>query len=114
MSFIVFGIMHHYTDVLGIRREKTAPAAAEEFGGLYRKRFPKAVSVFEAGMEDALTYLGYPGSHHAVLPILARHYLSTWAVLLPHLRSPCSSITRTPLPLGAVAASANKIQLDAC
>jgi putative transposase len=28
------------------------------------KRFPKAVSVFKAGIEDALTYLTYPGSHH--------------------------------------------------
>jgi putative transposase len=27
--------------------------------------YPKAVSVFEAGIEDALTYLRYPGSHHA-------------------------------------------------
>ncbi len=32
---------------------------------LYAKRFPKAVSVLEAGIEDALTYLGHPGSHHA-------------------------------------------------
>jgi transposase-like protein len=40
-------------------------AVAKEFVGLYGKRFPKAVSVFEAGIEDALTYLRYPGSHHA-------------------------------------------------
>ncbi|WP_049761372.1 transposase [Rubrobacter xylanophilus] len=33
---------------------------------LYGKRFPKAVAVFEAGIEDALTYLfSFPGSHHA-------------------------------------------------
>jgi putative transposase len=31
---------------------------------LYGKRFPKAVSVFEAGIWDALTYLSFPGSHH--------------------------------------------------
>ncbi|HET7272142.1 MAG TPA: transposase [Rubrobacter sp.] len=31
---------------------------------LYGGRFPKAVSVFEAGIGDALTYLHYPGSHH--------------------------------------------------
>jgi putative transposase len=38
---------------------------AEEFVELYEKRFPKAVSVFEARMEHALTYLRYPESHHA-------------------------------------------------
>jgi putative transposase len=48
-----------------VRRTKTARALAEEFVELYGKRFPKAVSVFEAGIEDALTYLSYPGSHHA-------------------------------------------------
>jgi transposase-like protein len=51
--------------IFKVRREKTARALAEEFVGLYGKRFPKAVSVFEAGIEDALTYLRYPGSHHA-------------------------------------------------
>ncbi|MCA1740793.1 MAG: IS256 family transposase, partial [Actinobacteria bacterium] len=51
--------------IFKVRREKTARALAEEFVELYGKRFPKAVSVFEAGMSDALTYLGYPGSHHA-------------------------------------------------
>ena len=30
-------------------------------------RFPKAVSVFEAGIGDALSYLSFPGSHHARL-----------------------------------------------
>ena len=51
--------------IFKVRREKTARALAEEFMGLYGKRFPKAVSVFGAGIEDALTYLRYPGSHHA-------------------------------------------------
>jgi len=32
---------------------------------LYGKRFPKAITAFEAGIGDALTYLHYPGSHHA-------------------------------------------------
>ena len=53
--------------IFKVRREKTARALAEEFVELYAKRFPKAVSVFEAGISDALTYLGYPGSHHARL-----------------------------------------------
>ncbi len=51
--------------IFKVRREKTALALAEEFVGLYGGRFPKAVSVFEAGMNDALAYLRYPGSHHA-------------------------------------------------
>ena len=32
---------------------------------MYEKSYPKAVSVFEAGIREALTYLRYPGSHHA-------------------------------------------------
>jgi putative transposase len=47
-----------------VRREKTALALAEKFVGLHRKRFPKATSVFEAGISSALTYLSYPESHH--------------------------------------------------
>ncbi len=50
-----------------VRREKTARALAEEFVELYGKRFPKAVAVFETGIWDALTYLSFPGSHHAKL-----------------------------------------------
>jgi len=53
--------------IFKVRREKTARALAEEFAELYSKRFPKALSVFEAGIGDALTYLHYPGSHHAKL-----------------------------------------------
>jgi putative transposase len=53
--------------VFKVRREKTARALAEEFVELYGKRFPKAVSVFEAGIGEALTYLSFPGSHHAKL-----------------------------------------------
>jgi putative transposase len=53
--------------IFKVRRPKTAKALAEEFVELYGKRLPKAVSVFEAGIEDALTYLSYPGSHHAKL-----------------------------------------------
>ena len=51
--------------IFEVRREKTALALAEEFVELYGGRFPKALSVFEAGIEDTLTYLRYPGSHHA-------------------------------------------------
>jgi putative transposase len=51
--------------IFKVRPEKTAWALAEEFVELYRGRFPKAVAVFEAGIDDALSYLSYPGSHHA-------------------------------------------------
>jgi transposase-like protein len=51
--------------IFKVRRHKTAEALTEEFVSLYEKSYPKAVSVFEAGIEDALTYLRYPGSHHA-------------------------------------------------
>jgi len=51
--------------IFKVRRQKTARALVEEFVELYEKRYPKAVSVFEAGIDDALTYLGYHGSHHA-------------------------------------------------
>jgi putative transposase len=51
--------------IFKVRKEKTARELAKGFVELYGSRFPKAVSVFEAGLEDALTYLRYPGSHHA-------------------------------------------------
>jgi putative transposase len=51
--------------IFKVRREKTALALTEEFVELYGGRFPKAVSVFEAGVGAALAYLRYPGSHHA-------------------------------------------------
>ena len=53
--------------IFKVSREKTARALAEEFVELYGKSYPKAVAVFEAGIEDALTHLRYPGSHHARL-----------------------------------------------
>ena len=51
--------------IFKVRREKTAKTLAEEFVSAYGKSYPKAVSVFEAGIGEALTYLRYPGSHHA-------------------------------------------------
>jgi putative transposase len=51
--------------IFKVRRQKTARALAEEFVALYKERFPKAISVFEAGIGYALSYLRYPGSHHA-------------------------------------------------
>jgi putative transposase len=51
--------------IFRVKRSKTAEALVREFVSLYEKSYPKAVSVFEYGIEDALTYLSYPGSHHA-------------------------------------------------
>jgi putative transposase len=50
--------------IFKVRRQKTALALAEEFIELHGKRFPKAISIFEAGIGDALSYLSFPGSHH--------------------------------------------------
>jgi putative transposase len=51
--------------IFKVGRAKTAEALAEEFVSLYEKSYPKALSVFEAGIGDALTYLSFPASHHA-------------------------------------------------
>src|SRR5215213_8489233 len=49
-------------------RRRPGPWPKSSQRALYSKRFPKALSVFEAGIGDALTYLHhYPGSHHAKL-----------------------------------------------
>jgi putative transposase len=61
------GVAEDLKAVFKVRREKTAKALAEEFVEFYGKHFPKAVAVFEAGIGDALTYLSFPGSHHAKL-----------------------------------------------
>jgi putative transposase len=50
--------------IFKVRRQKIALALAEEFIELHGRRFPKAISVFEAGIGDALSYLSFPGSHH--------------------------------------------------
>ena len=53
--------------IFKVRREKTARELAKGLVELYGSRFPKAVSVFEAGIDDALSYLSFPGNHHARL-----------------------------------------------
>jgi transposase-like protein len=53
--------------IFKVRREKTARELAKGFVELYGSRFPKAVSVFETGIDDALSYLSFPGNHHARL-----------------------------------------------
>jgi putative transposase len=51
--------------IFKVSRHKMAEALAEEFVSLYEKSYPKAVSIFKAGIWDALSYLSYPGTHHA-------------------------------------------------
>jgi putative transposase len=53
--------------IFKVRRQKTARELAKGFVELYGSHFPKAVSVFEAGIDDALSYLSFPGNHHARL-----------------------------------------------
>ena len=53
--------------IFRMRRQKTARVLAEEFIESCGGRFPKSLSVFESDIEDALTYLSFPGSHHAEL-----------------------------------------------
>ena len=58
-------VAHDLKAIFKVRREKSARALGEEFIELYGKRFPRAVVVFKAGIDDALSYLSYPRSHHA-------------------------------------------------
>jgi putative transposase len=58
-------VAHDLKAIFKVRRQKSARALAEEFIEIHGKRFPRAVAVFEAGIDDALSYLSYPGSHHA-------------------------------------------------
>ncbi len=53
--------------VFQVQREATALSLASEFVEQYAKRFPKAVKVFEAGLADARTYLGFPSSHYRLI-----------------------------------------------
>jgi transposase-like protein len=44
-------------------RELSARRMAEEFAERYERRFIKAVEVFRRGIDDALVYIRFPGSH---------------------------------------------------
>ena len=48
-------VAHDLKAIFKVRRKKSARVLAEEFIELYGKRFPRAVAVFEAGIDDALT-----------------------------------------------------------
>jgi transposase-like protein len=40
---------------------------AQEFIARYRQRFPKAISTFERGLDEALTFMRFPGSHQQLI-----------------------------------------------
>jgi len=49
-------VAEDFKAIFKVRRKKTASNLAKEFVELYDRRLTKAVSVFEAGISDALTY----------------------------------------------------------
>jgi len=49
--------------VLVQRDEKSAKAKAADIVRQFQSRFPKAMEIFEAGIDDVLSYLHYPQSH---------------------------------------------------
>lgn len=49
--------------VLVQRDEKSAKAKAADLVRQFQSRFPKAMEIFEAGIDDVLSYLHYPQSH---------------------------------------------------
>jgi transposase-like protein len=51
-------------EIFAVSRRETAEALAQEFTNRWRKKFPKAVAVFERGIEEALVYLDFPREHH--------------------------------------------------
>jgi len=57
-------------EVFAVKWRSTAESLARAFVERYRDRFKRAVVVFVQGLEQALTYLDFPGSHQ-------RHIKST-------------------------------------
>ncbi len=45
------------------RDEKSAKAKATEMARQFQTRFAKAMEIFEAGIDDVLSYLHYPQPH---------------------------------------------------
>jgi transposase-like protein len=54
-------------EVFKVRRESSARRLAEEFIARYEKRYVRAVEVFKRGIDDALVYMRFPGSHHSFI-----------------------------------------------
>ena len=53
--------------IFAVHREETARGLAEAFTARYGKRFGKAVGVLQNGLDNALTFLAFPSSHHRLL-----------------------------------------------
>ena len=53
--------------VFKAKRLSTSRALAKDFVEHYRSRFPKAVKVFESGLDDALSFLAFPSSHQRLI-----------------------------------------------
>ncbi len=53
--------------IFAVHREETARELAQAFVGRYGKRFGKAVQVLQNGLDNALTFLGFPSGHHRLL-----------------------------------------------
>ena len=51
-------------EIFAMRRRETAERLAQEFSERWRGDFPRAVEIFERGIEDALVYLDFPSAHH--------------------------------------------------
>jgi transposase-like protein len=47
-----------------VLRRETAVGLANQFLERWRKSFPRALEVFESGLEEALRYLDFPSAHH--------------------------------------------------
>ncbi len=81
-------VAEDFKAIFEVRREKASRALAEEFVELYRKRFSKVASIFEAGIGISLTCLRYPESHHA------RHARIRSTNMLEHLLKEVKRRTR--------------------
>lgn len=53
--------------VFKAKRISTARALAQDFVEHYQSRFPKAVRVFEAGLDSALSFLVFPSTHQRLV-----------------------------------------------
>lgn len=53
--------------IFGVRRAETARALAHSFQERYGPRYPRSVQTLVRGLDEALTYLHFPGPHHCLI-----------------------------------------------
>ncbi|MDX1932133.1 MAG: transposase [Capsulimonadales bacterium] len=53
--------------IFSVHRRESADGLVAAFVARYQKRFSRAVSVLQAGISDALTFLAFPSSHQRLL-----------------------------------------------